>query len=405
MPFPRLFFLFILVLFTAHVAHARQRPDTGAVRKPRAVMPPKPKPATAPNPVAKPATAPKAAPAARVAIPLKVPPPGASIRKVLAARPLPPKQPVNAIQKAALPKSVADSMARLKTKLQADSMAAVAKWKADSLRTDSVQQVRAQLARQNEARLDSLYGRLLAPAGTRWLAKPSWQINQVRKPGHRETIFYTLLALAAFLAASRAFFPKYHQSLYTVVFQSSFRQRQTRDQLYQDLLPSLWMHLFFVATIALLASLLNMRHQWLPMGFLAGLGSAGLLLSVIYLIKFGFIWLAGWAFHATEPARGYAFVVGMVNKLGAMLLLPFVALYAFAGAGFGASIATVMLVLAVLLLLYRYVMAVAMLRTTVRMHLVHFLVYICAVEVLPLLIMYKFFTQQIVKGTVIASLY
>ena len=78
-----------------------------------------------------------------------------------------------------------------------------------------------------------------------------------------------------------------------------------------------------------------------------------------------------------------------MNKMVGILLLPFLLLLAFAQEPlFSVSLYISYIVLAVLLL-YRLVLTYAAVRNQVKLNLFHFLMYVAAFEVAPLILVYR----------------
>uniref|UniRef100_UPI00195383FD DUF4271 domain-containing protein n=1 Tax=Citrobacter freundii TaxID=546 RepID=UPI00195383FD len=76
----------------------------------------------------------------------------------------------------------------------------------------------------------------------------------------KDELFYIVLSVVFLLAFIKALFPKYFRNLFLLFFQTSLRQKQTREQLLQNRLASLFINLFFVMSAALFLSLLTQYY-------------------------------------------------------------------------------------------------------------------------------------------------
>jgi hypothetical protein len=226
-------------------------------------------------------------------------------------------------------------------------------------------------------------------------AKPLYMLIDMRKHEDRDIIFYLLMGVLLILGFVRTVFPRYFNNLFVLFLQTSLRQKQTKDQLLQDNLGSLFVNLLFLITTSIYAALVAQEKEWLtdPFWHIAFF-SAGVLLAV-YLGKFLFLRFAGWVFNAREASGQYTFTVFLVNKVLGVILIPFLFLMAFSSPSIQTVAFTVSLGLIAILLLYRYLVSFTMLRNSLKVNALHFLLYLCAVEILPLLLLYKLMTDYI----------
>lgn len=220
-------------------------------------------------------------------------------------------------------------------------------------------------------------------------AKPRFMVIQYHSNQSKDTLFYLIAGLVLLLALIRAAFSKYLRNLFLLFFQTSVRQKQTRDQLLQNNLASLITNFLFVISGGLYVGLLvqykhlsEISFWWLSLG-------AALVLLLVYLVKYLFLVFTGWVFNTQEAAGSYIFVVFMVNKIMAILLIPFVCILAFADTALIQIGITVSLGLIILLFAYRYWVSFLAVQSKLRVNALHFLLYLCAVELLPLVLIYK----------------
>jgi hypothetical protein len=212
----------------------------------------------------------------------------------------------------------------------------------------------------------------------------------VREWQGKEVIFYSIIGLLILFALIKNNFRRYLSDLFSSYFRTTVRQRQIKEQLLQNPLPSLLFNIFFVLSGGLFVSLL-VEHfslaEDIPFWMLA-LYSA-IALSVIYTGKFLLLKFFGWVFQLTEATDTYIFVVFSTNKVLGILLLPFTILLAFTSGSLSAAAATLSLLLVACLFAYRYFLAYISVNRSVPLNAFHFLLYLAAVEILPLLLINK----------------
>jgi hypothetical protein len=129
-------------------------------------------------------------------------------------------------------------------------------------------------------------------------------------------------------------------------------------------------------------------------GFLHGsfwiiLSITMVVLACIYLIKFIFLSFMGWVFNLQETINSYNLIVFLCNKILAIVLLPFVFALAFNKGDFAEVCLIISYFLFLLMFLYRFIVVILQIKNNLKINALHFFLYICGIEVLPLLLIYK----------------
>lgn len=283
---------------------------------------------------------------------------------------------------------------------QADSLTAPP----DSVRKDSVLLVKDTITRQDStiARTDSVayYDSLQKAAlAADSVSKRNQQAvvvkNETKEGDHRlfsgkEYLFYYLLFLLLLFGLLRMAFSKYFNDLFRVFFRTTLKTKQVREQLLQSPLPSVFMNGFFVLSAGLYINFLLQHFQlsvtdnfWLQYIYCAAA------LSVIYFLKFTGLKITGWIFNAGEAADAYIFIVFVINKMLGIFLLPFLVLLAFSGDPLYSNALVLSWAGAGLLYGYRFILSYGAARNEIKLNPFHFILYIIAFEIIPLLLIYK----------------
>lgn len=215
-------------------------------------------------------------------------------------------------------------------------------------------------------------------------------INAVRQPSHEDGQFYMLIGLLLFTGIVRALFPKYFNTLLQSFFQSSQRQRYVKEHMAQDIYPSFLLNLGFIFSGGLLLAVFVrnddfFQYTFFPLIWLYACAA----LAVVYIAKSFFITLFGWAFDAQEATGNYRFIVFLVNKVAGLCFIPLLLILLYSTGDGYQTAATLSLVIIAALLLYRYIVSLGLVGKKLKIHPLHFFLYLCAVEILPLLITYK----------------
>lgn len=209
----------------------------------------------------------------------------------------------------------------------------------------------------------------------------------------KDFLFYSILGLLFLFAFVHNVYPQYFPKLFSQFNQSSLRMLQNREQLLQNSLASLLMNIGFILSFSLMATLLIFNRHLLPLSFWEGYAYIALFFTALYLGKYLFLLLAGYTFNSMELIQTYVFVIFMINKVLGILLVPFILILAFAKPQFYPIAIVGGAVLSVLLILYRYLFSLTTVRNKLHISSFHFFLYLCAFEIVPILILYKLVVQ------------
>jgi len=211
----------------------------------------------------------------------------------------------------------------------------------------------------------------------------------------KDLLFYLAFGNIFLLAFIKLVFPKYFKNLFLLFFQTSLRQKQTREQLLQDWGASLLINTLFLISTGLFITLVVKQQLWSDLPFKNLYAYVVALLMLIYIGKYIFVSFAGWVFNNNVVASSYIFLVLMLNQIMGVLLIPFSIFLAFAQNETNNIVITLSIILIVLLLLYRYFVSFASLRNDLKLDAFHFFLYLCTVEILPSLLLYKLMVNYI----------
>ncbi len=211
----------------------------------------------------------------------------------------------------------------------------------------------------------------------------------------KELLFYIMAGLVLFVGIIRAACPKYFQDVFRLSIQTSQRQKQTPEQIVQSYAPVFLFNLLFLLVGGMLITLYAIKYKYLsgPV-WLLGLYCAGVL-GVIYLVKYTVTAFAGWVFNVKEAAGMYSFIVFLINRVLGISLLPLLILICFYGGDANTVLFTVVVSIVIFLLLYRYGLSLTVIRKNLKVSALHFFIYLCAVELMPLLVIYKELFNQV----------
>ena len=206
----------------------------------------------------------------------------------------------------------------------------------------------------------------------------------------KEAVFYAIVCLLIFFALVRNSFTRYIQDFFKIFFRTTVRQRQIKEQLMQNPLPSLLLNIFFLLSSSLFIATALHYFGWAEQydfWILAAYCFVGLVL--IYSLKYLSLKVIGWVLQVSDIVDNYIFIVFTANKVIGISLLPFLIVVSLAmgyirQAGVHLGITVVLALLA-----YRYFLSYISLHRQLNISFLHFIVYLCAFEIVPLLLINK----------------
>jgi Domain of unknown function (DUF4271) len=214
-----------------------------------------------------------------------------------------------------------------------------------------------------------------------------------------ESYFYLILSLFFMLGITRTLFSKYFNTLFRVFFNTSLRQNQLTDQLEQSKLPSLLFNIFFVLAAGLYIYFLIQYFT-----FTLGKSNWALLFVIIasvatsYTVKYISLKFIGWVTNFQSEAKTYIFIIFLLNKVIGILLLPFIAIMAFSNYKTISYAVLFSIIGLSIVLVVRFFRSYSLLQSKLKVSRFHFFMYIIAIEVLPLILIYKVVMMYFTKN-------
>ena len=212
----------------------------------------------------------------------------------------------------------------------------------------------------------------------------------IKKWEGKEAIFYSIIALLLLFALIKNGFNRYITDLFKIFFRTTVKQRQIKEQLVQSPLPSLLLNIFFLLSGGMfLTLLLRYFNLGLNYNFWILFIYCVMALICIYGLKYISLKLLGWIFQVSEAIDAYIFVVFTTNKVIGMALVPLVVILAFTSGVVNQSAMSLSIMIVIGLFIYRFYLSYSSLHRLVHIGFFHFLLYLCAFEIAPLLLINK----------------
>ncbi len=213
--------------------------------------------------------------------------------------------------------------------------------------------------------------------------------QQIRSYNSNDLLFYILIFLMLFLSVFKLIYQKYFTNLARVFLNTTLRQSQLVDQLLIAKFQSLIMNIFFFITAGIYVFLI-LKHigkvrlnEWSTMLFCIAF------VACLYVLKYVNVLFFGWLTGFKNEAENYLFIVFLLNKITGITLIPFLFLMSFAKASLVESSIVISAFSLVILLIIRYLRTFGTLNNQLRVSRFHFVIYVIAIEIIPILLIYK----------------
>lgn len=212
-----------------------------------------------------------------------------------------------------------------------------------------------------------------------------------RKPGEG-WVFVSLIGIFVLLLLTRRLNPK---KLF--VYLSAIYNRRAQNELFEEenLLSSPFSLILFVA-FCLTTSLFTIKAIGLtPSGIIqeygafATFGVFALVLMGVYTFKILFIQFVGVVFNIYPVARQYAFNVYLLNNILGLLLIPLVAIAYYSGGPADTWAIYAGIALFIVFFVLRFLKSLSIEGIISPVNLLYLFLYLCTLEILPLLVAVK----------------
>ena len=217
---------------------------------------------------------------------------------------------------------------------------------------------------------------------------------------HSGLTFLICLVLLLALGLFRQVHPVYLKNVFKAFANATLSSRQLREQLQQNRIPGIVLDiLFFCSTAFFLVQAAHYAQvaTWLQRyDLVLVVGAIAAVVALIYLVRFLLLKMAGWVFQIPEIISAYIFNIALFNRVLGILFIPFSIIITF-GRGFWVQMAFVLILLiAILFYVFRFIRSRQVFGHFLRFSKFHFILYLCASEIIPLAILIKLIGMRVI---------
>ncbi len=248
---------------------------------------------------------------------------------------------------------------------------------------------------------DSVYGLRKKMKSQTWeLISPEQVINQkfntttqtdfepIRIEEQEPWLFYLFLGILFFIAFIRISYSKEFAELFLIFKSISINQQLFRDTLTGLKIASVWLNVNLVLVAGIYLLLLS-RYFHLYDGGIKFLLFLVVTVTVLLSIRYSLLKIAASLFPFKKEINFYHFNELQINRLTGLLILPLAIVIAFSPAPVSSYALYLSIVLLAVMLLFRYLRGFVIGSEYFIRYKFHFLIYICTLEIAPVVILVK----------------
>lgn len=205
-------------------------------------------------------------------------------------------------------------------------------------------------------------------------------------------IFYILLSIVIYFTFIRNVF---YKSL-PVIFQAYWNDRSinqfTRDDNFFKSRNSIFYFVLFSMVYATLVYFIidyfgySMPRKGLELYYLIIV-----VLTIFYLAKYILMKLIGYVFSVQRLISGYLAIISVSNLVFTVLSIPFLIFFQYINSEYKIYVLSIILISFTFNTVYKYLRTGAFLKNNFQFPIFYLFLYLCAFEIMPLLIIYKVF--------------
>jgi hypothetical protein len=218
---------------------------------------------------------------------------------------------------------------------------------------------------------------------------PEQKVGKLQKKETNDWNFLVAIGLLFLFGVIKIVFPKYINDTLRMLKQSTVQAKQIKEQLKGNALASILLDVFFTMVLGTFIHIILVFYnkEIVPNKLLQHFLCISCV-GIVYLVKYLSLQFLNWVFQLKNTGSNYIFIVFFFNKVLGIILLPIVT-YLLIGKHYNGLILSAAIFLLVVLLAYRYILSYISVAKSIQVSRFHFFLYLCTVEIAPLLLMYK----------------
>jgi hypothetical protein len=164
-----------------------------------------------------------------------------------------------------------------------------------------------------------------------------------------------------------------------------------KAQTETDNISSLSFYALYLITVGYISYfyLSHYQHTFDRLPAVAAIMICIMIVTVLYLIKTAGMYLLAWTFDKKLQLSQYTLNVSVIYKSAAIVLFPLSIMILVSSDFLSDLLMKVAVFIFLASVVFRYIRNLGLMKKLLSMHFLHFFVYLCAFEIIPLLLLYK----------------
>ena len=213
---------------------------------------------------------------------------------------------------------------------------------------------------------------------------------KLRESDNRTFEFFIALGILFILGLLKQMFPQYLDNLFSVFNVFGASRKAQKGQLENDTKASMGFYVVYLINLAFVS--FTALRLFTPLGKYSTFMIIGLaLLCVLIVVGLKSILSAivAWIFKQEEMAKVYRFNNSIVNEFTGMFLLPVSLLLLLTQGKVQQILAIMALFILAISLIFKYLRNLRIINSLLQIDFLHFLLYLCAFEIVPVVVLVK----------------
>lgn len=217
-------------------------------------------------------------------------------------------------------------------------------------------------------------------------------LEKPKQSKNKTGLFMLVVVLMLLVGFMRNSFNSYIGSLWSVIINFSVIKRQTKDQIQNNVLASTSFRILFFVGISLL--IMAFLSQKFGLSYSSSFRNMNLWLCILlliglYFLKRGFLTGVGWIYNKPEASEIYFFNSNVMNEAIGLIVFPIAILMLLLNGFLFKSFMVLGIAVFVGLIAYKNIKIFKGIKNLLRINAFDYLLYLCAFEIMPLMILMK----------------
>ncbi len=218
------------------------------------------------------------------------------------------------------------------------------------------------------------------------------KIADVRADQNKTDLFLLFLLIFLLFGLLRFFYPKYISGLFKLYNRGQMVNQSAIHQLQSNNAPKVLFTIIYFLTAGYVVVKIIYYFQGMPLctNSCKDIGLGISLITATFLFKFIIVRALSWIFNFKKGIKGLFHYLNFANQIVGIILLPICGLLLLClekGATFILILGIITLAIS---LIVRYIYNFAYLKQLPNVRLIHFLLYLCAFEIIPIAVLGRY---------------